>query len=136
MLFYILMSASDDEETQIKGIVFLFFNMRPNPVEVDWEVGWKLPPLLTKLPVRVVAGHLCYDDCIVPPLISAIRNVSSLPFEQPYLLLQRFSTTKNFVYLFHPLPGMWQIFETALPSSPRKSGRSSIHFNDFWHSGR
>jgi hypothetical protein len=134
MLFYILMRASDDEETQIKGIVFLFFNMRPNPVEVDWEVGWKLPPLLTKLPVRVVAGHLCHDDYIVRPLISVIRNVSSL-LSNHICYFSVFRLLKTSFYLFH-LPGMWQIFETALPSSPRKSGRSSIHFNDFWHSGR
>jgi hypothetical protein len=77
MLFYLLMQASDDEETQIKGIVLLLFNMGPNPVEMDWEVGWKVPPLLTKLPVRVVAGHLCCDNYILRPFISVIRHVSS-----------------------------------------------------------
>jgi hypothetical protein len=64
-LYYILMAASEDEETQKKGIVGIIVNIGKNraPRSVAPTRGtWKIAALLSSLPCRFCALHFCVDD--------------------------------------------------------------------------
>jgi hypothetical protein len=64
-LYYMLMAASEEEETQKKGIVGVIVNIGANraPVAVSFATsGRKTPALLSSLPCRLCALHFCVDD--------------------------------------------------------------------------
>jgi hypothetical protein len=62
-LYYLLMAANEDEETQKKGMVGIYVNIRKNRVENFEPNAMKIRTLLTRsLPFRWGAFHFCVND--------------------------------------------------------------------------
>jgi hypothetical protein len=61
-LYYILMAASKDEETQKRGMVGILVNIGKNRVVTFGPIARKLPSLTRSLPFRWAAFHFCVND--------------------------------------------------------------------------
>jgi hypothetical protein len=76
-LYYMLMAASEEEETQKKGIVGIIVNIgakrAPAAVSFAPSSGRKTPALLRSLPCRLCALHFCVDD-----LAASTKRISLL----------------------------------------------------------
>jgi hypothetical protein len=64
-LYYMLMTASEEEETQKKGMVAIVLNIgkhREPPNSAPTRSSRKIAELLSFLPCRFCALHFCVDD--------------------------------------------------------------------------
>jgi hypothetical protein len=61
-LYYLLMAASEDEETQKRGMVGIFVNIGKNRVATFEGSARKLLSLTRSLPFRWAAFHFCVND--------------------------------------------------------------------------
>jgi hypothetical protein len=68
-LYYLLMAANEDEETQKKGMVAVLVNIGKNRV-VNFVPSGKLPALTRSLPNRWAALHFCVDDIASSALVA------------------------------------------------------------------
>jgi hypothetical protein len=73
-LFYGCMCASEDEETQQRGIAFV----ARIPGHIDnascldrLESARTMPPMFSALPVRLVAFHFCIETIAFAPIFNA-----------------------------------------------------------------
>jgi hypothetical protein len=70
-IWYIAMVATEDIDTQRRGIVLVFYKTGPNQKQ-NRRAGWRLPRLTFALPGRAVACHFCYDDKKFNPILSLV----------------------------------------------------------------
>jgi hypothetical protein len=61
-MYYLLMAASEDEETQKRGMVGIFVNIGENRVETSEWSAKKLLSMVRSLPFRKAAFHFCVND--------------------------------------------------------------------------
>jgi hypothetical protein len=61
-LCYLLMAASEDEETQKRGMVGVLVNIGKNRVVTFGPSARKIPSLTRSLPFRWAAFHFCVND--------------------------------------------------------------------------
>jgi hypothetical protein len=64
-LYYLLMAAGEEEETQQKGIVGIIVNIGKNRAPMlaaPTRSSRKIPALINSLPCRLSALHFCIDD--------------------------------------------------------------------------
>jgi hypothetical protein len=61
-LYYLMMAASEDEETQKRGMVGIFVNVGKNRVVTFEGSTRKVPSLTRSLPFRWAAFHFCVND--------------------------------------------------------------------------
>jgi hypothetical protein len=62
-MYYLLMAASKDEETQKRGMVGILVNVgKDRVVTFGPSVDRKLPSLTRSLPLRWAAFHFCVND--------------------------------------------------------------------------
>jgi hypothetical protein len=61
-VYYLLMAASEDEETQKRGIVGILVNIGKNRVVTFGPIARKMPSLTRSLPFRWAAFHFCVND--------------------------------------------------------------------------
>lgn len=71
-LFYGCMCASEDEETQQRGLAFVAIARDTQGSHHRLESARNIPPLISALPVRVVALHFCIDMFALAPLFNAL----------------------------------------------------------------
>jgi len=74
------MCALDDEETQINGLIVLFFHMgAPDHPEKmnDHGLIWQLGASLRVLPFRLKGMHVCTDDPAIKMLFGLMTSASS-----------------------------------------------------------
>jgi hypothetical protein len=69
------MTATEDLETQKRGIVGLAYNVGPAS-RSDRHAVWKNGKLCASVPLRFVAMHYCYDD----PRMKTLLNVAMFVF--------------------------------------------------------
>ena len=68
-MFYIMMTALEDEQTQKLGIVMVGYNCGPNRT-VDRKSAFAIQSLRRHLPMRMVSIHYCYDDFKMRPMMT------------------------------------------------------------------
>jgi hypothetical protein len=61
-MYYLLMAASEDEETQKRGMVGILVNIGKNRVETSEGSAKKLLSMTRSLPFRRAAVHLCVSE--------------------------------------------------------------------------
>lgn len=65
------MVATEDIDTQRRGVVVVFYKTGPNQT-YNRRSGWKLPRLTYAIPARAAACHFCYDDKKFNPVMSLV----------------------------------------------------------------
>jgi hypothetical protein len=73
ILWYLFSAAIEEEDTQIKGAIIIFYGIRHRQYFLDR--GTKIASLLLSFPIRVSAIHCCYDDPMLHPLLTAASFV-------------------------------------------------------------
>jgi hypothetical protein len=71
-LFYTMMVASGDEETQKKGMIYIVFNFGPKRVAHKMTAALKVRTVLWRAPVRLVALHCVFDSDSLGPMNAAL----------------------------------------------------------------
>lgn len=74
------MIASEDEETQTKGMIILHFNFGPKRVggtAEAIEAAWKTSPIFSTLPARFLAAHLSFDSSSLGSFNSVLLHAAS-----------------------------------------------------------
>jgi hypothetical protein len=66
------MVATEDIDTQRRGIVLVFYKTGPNQTHKGRSGSWRLPKLTFALPGRAVACHFCFDDKKFNPVLSLV----------------------------------------------------------------
>lgn len=78
VVYYILMSALDDEETQKRGVVCIVYNVEPKShLANDPRIYLNVYQLLPKLPIRMMGAHYCVQDSHLRLFMSSIRVAMS-----------------------------------------------------------
>jgi hypothetical protein len=78
VVYYILMTALLDEETQRRGIVCVVFNVEPrSPLANDPRIYLNVYKLLPTLPMRMMGAHYCVQDSHLRLFMSSIRVAMS-----------------------------------------------------------
>ncbi|KAL3908403.1 MAG: hypothetical protein SGARI_003077 [Bacillariaceae sp.] len=78
VIYYLLMCAVEDEETQKKGIVSVVYNVEPkSPLANDPSVYLNVYQLLPTLPIRMMGAHYCVQDSDLRKFMSSIRVAMS-----------------------------------------------------------
>lgn len=73
-MFYNLMAAADDVETQKKGVVAVVYAVgKSHGAKYGSGSTWKGSKLISALPARIDGVHICYDSLIWLPSISIIK---------------------------------------------------------------
>ena len=68
------MYVTEDEKTQKKGHVYVFFGVGVSSKEpFDRECVWKMSRVMNALPVRVEAIHVCSDSMFVAAITSMVK---------------------------------------------------------------
>lgn len=68
------MYVTEDEKTQKRGHVFVFFGVGVSSKEpFDRECVWKMSRVMNALPVRVEAIHVCSDSMFVSTVVSIAK---------------------------------------------------------------
>ena len=76
LIFYLFDIASDDEVTQKKGFILLFFNVGLNKVGDPHAVA-TLAPLIGSMAVKVSSFHYCHENAeLMDQTMSAIINTA------------------------------------------------------------
>lgn len=73
-LFYIMMTALEDEETQKSGFVMVGYNCGPRRV-IDRKSAFAILSMRRNLPVRIVTTHYCHDDFKTRPMMTVAMLV-------------------------------------------------------------
>lgn len=77
-VYYILMSALEDEETQKKGIVCVVYNVEPrSALSNDPQIYLNVYKLLPSLPMKMMGAHYCVQDAHLRLFMSSIRVAMS-----------------------------------------------------------
>ncbi|KAG7368545.1 hypothetical protein IV203_031288 [Nitzschia inconspicua] len=78
VIYYILMSAMEDEETQKRGIVYVVYNVEPkSPLANDPRIYLNVYQLLPQIPVLMMGAHYCVQDSYLRQFMSSIRVAMS-----------------------------------------------------------
>jgi hypothetical protein len=78
VVYYILMAALEDEETQKRGLVCVVYNVEPkSPLANDPRIYLNVYQLLPKLPIRMMGAHYCVQDSNLRNFMSSIRIAMS-----------------------------------------------------------
>ncbi|KAL3924666.1 MAG: hypothetical protein SGILL_000903 [Bacillariaceae sp.] len=78
VIYFLLMCAVEDEETQKKGIVSVVYNVEPRtPVANDTRIYLNVYQLLPTLPIRMMGAHYCVQDSDLRRFMSSIRVAMS-----------------------------------------------------------
>jgi hypothetical protein len=78
VVYYVLMCAVEDEETQKKGIVSVVYNVEPkSPLANDPRIYLNVYQLLPALPIRMMGAHYCVQDSGLRRFMSSIRVAMS-----------------------------------------------------------
>ena len=77
-VYYILMSALEDEETQKKGVVCVVYNVEPrSTLANDPRIYLNVYQLLPRIPFRMMGAHYCVQDAHLRLFMSSIRVAMS-----------------------------------------------------------
>jgi hypothetical protein len=77
-VYYILMSALEDEETQKKGIVCVVYNVEPrSKLAKDPRIYLNVYKLLPSIPMKMMGAHYCVQDAHLRQFMSSIRVAMS-----------------------------------------------------------
>ncbi|KAL3912165.1 MAG: hypothetical protein SGILL_006992 [Bacillariaceae sp.] len=74
--FYMIMVATQDVETQRKGLILMGCNVGPQR-RVDRRLPWNVHKVRQALPLRTMGIHYCYDDIRMMPMMTIGMLVSS-----------------------------------------------------------
>jgi hypothetical protein len=78
VIYYILMAAVDDEETQKRGVVCVVYNVEPkSSLANDPRIYLNVYQLLPTLPIRMMGAHYCVQDANLRQFMSSIRVAMS-----------------------------------------------------------
>jgi hypothetical protein len=138
-LYYILMSASEEGETQKKGIVGIIVNVGKNRAVSFLPSSRKTPALLSSLPCRLSALHFCVDDATAATQwISMVMVVLGSRVRARF----RIHRGKLFVRMLapvaeHTLNYLWLLLTFYYPTvHVRDLARDPLHPHDLWPSSR
>jgi hypothetical protein len=70
IFWYMAISASEDEETQLRGVVLVYYSNGPRKKVKNKRGVYYLVSLLGAVPIRIVAIHVCYDDVALRPFFN------------------------------------------------------------------
>jgi hypothetical protein len=82
------MTALEDEETQLRGIVCVYYALGPQQRMYRYSFASKIPKVAKVLPLRIVALHGCYSD----PKLSPFLDVAAFVMEKTLRVRLRFHT--------------------------------------------
>eukprot|EP00934_Nitzschia_sp_Nitz4_P008950 Nitzschia sp. Nitz4//scaffold18_size181773//8608//10629//NITZ4_001890-RA/size181773-snap-gene-0.254-mRNA-1//1//CDS//3329539936//8940//frame0 len=68
-VYYMMMTALEDTQTQKRGIVLVGYNVGPNRV-VDRKAVFAVLSVCRHLPMRIASIHYCYDDMKFRPMMT------------------------------------------------------------------
>jgi hypothetical protein len=74
--YYMIMVATQDIETQRKGLILIGCNVGPQR-RVDRRLAWNVHKVRQALPLRQMGIHYCYDDLRMMPMMTIGMLVSS-----------------------------------------------------------
>ena len=78
-MFYCIMKAVEDIETQKKGVVGVLYTVGQSIKQGhETNATWKGPKLWKAMPFRLEALHCCYDRMMWLPILSIIRVSANL----------------------------------------------------------
>ncbi|CAJ1944447.1 unnamed protein product [Cylindrotheca closterium] len=69
-LFYSMMVHLEDEEIQKKGVVSIVYLVGS---QIDRQAAWAEPRLMSIMPMRECAVHICYDNVLLSPIVALAR---------------------------------------------------------------
>lgn len=93
---YIIQSAIEDELTQKRGMVFLFYLVGAKSLFFDRELNNSVSYLLECLPFRLSAVHICFDD----PRLRMIKALLMITLGSSRRVRVRIHDGKCVLYLF------------------------------------
>lgn len=64
------MVHTEDEEIQKKGVVSIVYLVG---TQVDRRAAWAEPRLMSTMPMRECAVHICYDNILISPIVALAR---------------------------------------------------------------
>lgn len=74
VVYYLLMTALEDEDTQERGVVCVVYNVEPrSPLANDPSIYLNVYELLPTLPMRMMGAHYCVEDSRLRLFMSSIR---------------------------------------------------------------
>mmetsp|Transcript_3602 Transcript_3602/g.8225 ORF Transcript_3602/g.8225 Transcript_3602/m.8225 type:complete len:437 (+) Transcript_3602:64-1374(+) len=69
-LFYAMMVYLEDEEIQKNGVVSIVYLVGS---QIDRQAAWAEPRLMSTMPMRECAVHICYDNVLISPIVALAR---------------------------------------------------------------
>lgn len=116
--FYAHMVMTEDEETQKKGVVFVFFVAGLSSKEpFDREYGWKLGRVMNALPTRLEGIHVCSDSMFVSTVVSIAKF--SLNLFNRLRVRTHYGTFLRYLFTYCVLNASVFTVLTCLPLSSR-----------------
>jgi len=124
-IFYRRMVNSEDPETQLKGVVLIMYKSAKS---FDRVLIWKIGRLLSSLPIRFMAYHMCFDSVEysrISPIIALGRMAVNV-FDRHRFRVHQGSTTDLNYNL--------QTFGIPVGSMPidENGARTNDHDQKFW----
>ena len=71
-----IMTATEDEEDQKRGIVYVYYALGPLNVGMDRQAAWRIPTIIQVVPARAISLHICYNNIVLRPFLDLVMAVT------------------------------------------------------------
>jgi hypothetical protein len=74
-MWYLFLSAVEDEYSQQKGFVYVAYGINASMVMagIESELVWRGSQIPLCLPIRFVGFHFCFNHKMLPPMMAAVQ---------------------------------------------------------------
>eukprot|EP00980_Cylindrotheca_fusiformis_P003412 scaffold758_cov104-Cylindrotheca_fusiformis.AAC.11 len=81
-VWYMLMCALKDPETQRNGLIYISFNLNHSSKNLNLDLVLKSASFQRSMPRKVMGFHFCYNSDLLRPILSTLQGISGMSTRQ------------------------------------------------------